>query len=241
MNSAGQIQATCARNFVTFLQKPGNWYKLCSAQRMKSIFLTIALAGSALGADAQTKKMQIRAGLPATINHAVGSNTVQVLIPGVETIELDLSQPVAATYQIKMADYNFDGQKDFAFVAVNQTSGTQVYDIFLYRPEDKSFEALDVPGGVCERFGNVRLAAGEKTLRSSCRSGLKSSTDIFKWTSPFSLELVRSTDNSTEAQQEAAELKSEKKAEKADVRKEVREDKQERKKERKEEREDDDE
>ena len=208
---------------------------------MKLIFLSLAIVLSTINVHAQTKKFQITAGLPATINHAAGSAMVQVLIPGVETIELDLSQPISPTYQIKTADYNFDGQKDFAFVAVNQVSGIQVYDIFIYRPDDKSFEALELPGGVCERFSNVRLSAGDKTLRSSCKSGTKSSTDIFKWSSPYALELVKSADNSAEAQQEAAELKSEQKAEKDDTRKEVREDKADRKKERKEANDEDDE
>ncbi len=190
-------------------------------------------------AAAQTKKLQIAPGLAATINHAQGSPGVQVLIPGVETIELDLGQPISAAYQIKAADYNFDGLKDFAFVAVNQTTGTQTYDIFIYHPEDKSFEALESPGGICERFGNVRLSAGDKTLRSSCRAGVKSSMDIFKWTGRYALELVKSTDNSAEAQQEAAESKAEQKAEKADSRKDAREEKEEQRKDRKEAKEDD--
>ena len=208
---------------------------------MKSLFLSLAVLLSTMAVQAQVKKYLITAGLQASVSHAEGSPTVQVLIPGVETIELDLSQPVSPTYQIKTADYNFDGQKDFAFVAVNQTSGTQVYDIFIYHPDDKSFEALETPGGVCERFGNVRLTAADKTLRSSCKSGKKSSTDIFKWNNAYALELVQSTDNSAEAQQEDTEMKSEQKTEKEETRKDVREDKAERKKERKEAKDDDDE
>jgi hypothetical protein len=208
---------------------------------MKLSLLSLAIVLSAFSLQAQTKKIQIAPGLAANVQHVPGSPGVQVLIPGVETIELDLSMPLAGSYLIQTADYNFDGQKDFAFVGVNVAGGTQVYDIFLYHPADKSFEALDVPGGICERFGNVRLNAADKTLRSSCRSGTKSSMDIFRWANPFALELVSSKDNSTDAQQEAAELKAEQKAEKQDVRKEVREDKLDRKKERKEEREDEDE
>jgi hypothetical protein len=207
---------------------------------MKSLFFSLAVILSTINVQAQVKKYLIIPGVQASINHAAGSPTVQVLIPGVETIELDLSQPISATYQIKTADYNFDGQKDFAFVAVNQISGTQIYDIFIYRPDDKSFEALELPGGVCERFGNVRLTAADKTLRSSCKSGTKSSTDIFKWGNAYALELIQSTDNSAEAQQEAAEMKSEQKTEKEETRKDVREEKTERKKERKEAKEDED-
>jgi len=208
---------------------------------MKFPLLSLAVVLSAFSLQAQTKKIQIAPGLSASIQHVPGSPGIQVLIPGVETIELDLSQPLAGSYVIKAADYNFDGQKDFAFVGVNAAGGTQVYDIFLYHPADKSFEALDVPGGICERFGNVRLIPVDKTLRSSCRSGAKSSMDIFRWVSPYAMELVKSTDNSTDAQQEAAELKAEQKVEKQDVRKEVREDKLDRKKERRDQREEEDE
>jgi hypothetical protein len=208
---------------------------------MKFSLLSLAILLIAVSMQAQTKKIQIAPGLSASIQHVPGSPGVQVLIPGVETIELDLSQPLANSYQIKAADYNFDGHKDFAFVGINAAGGTQIYDIFLYHPADKSYEALEVPGGICERFGNVRLTVADKTLRSSCRSGGKSSMDIFKWVGPYNLELLKSKDNSTDAQQEAAELKAEQKAEKEDVRKDVREEKLDRKKERKEKYDEDDE
>jgi len=208
---------------------------------MKVSLLSLALVLSAILVQAQSKKIQIAPGFAANVQHVPGSAVVQVLLPGVETIELDLSQPLATNYLIKTADYNFDGQKDFAFVGVNATGGTQVYDIYLYHPADKSFEALEVPGGICERFGNVRLGAADKSLRSSCRSGAKSSMDVFRWVSPFALELVSSNDNSADAQQEAAELKTEQKLDKADARKEIREEKLDRKKTKKEEREEEEE
>ena len=208
---------------------------------MKLIFCLLCAALVSTAAAGQSKKLLIAHGLQATINHSAGSRTVQVLIPGVEIIELDLEQPVQPAYQIRTADYNYDGFRDFAFVAVNQASGTQGYEIFLYHPEDKSFEALDVPDGICGRFGNVRLSAGNRTLKSSCRSGGKSSTDIYKWSSPFSLELVSSKDNTAETLGEAAEEKAELKAEKAGQRKEIRDERLEQRKEKREEREDEDE
>lgn len=204
------------------------------------LLLLIALLCAAASLSAQTKKLTIATGLQATINHAEGSKTVQVLLPGVETIELDLTQPGATAFQIKAADYNFDGYKDFAFVGLNVATGIQVYDIFLYHPADKSFEALEYTGGVCEALGNVRLNAGDKTLRSSCKANGKTSTDVFRWTTPFAIELTKSIDNSAEKQQETAEEKAEKKAEKADTRKEIREEKAEKRKDRKEEREEKD-
>lgn len=190
---------------------------------MKCKLLILAAFLYAISAGAQTRKYLITTGLSATVTHNPGKPTVEVALPGVELITLDLTQPVTNTFQIKTTDFNFDGFRDFAFVGVNVAGGTQVYDIYLYHPADKTFEALDVPGGVCEAFGNVRLNAGEKTLRSSCRSGAKSSLDIYKWSGPFSLELVKSVDNSTEAQTEQAEDKADRKAEKADLRQEKRE------------------
>jgi hypothetical protein len=192
---------------------------------MKSL-LTILFAGLALGASAQTKKLQITNGLAATISHAQGSKTVQLLIPGVEAIDLDLTQSPGNTFLIKTADYNFDGYKDFALTSkdASNPAAPTVYDIYIYNPQDKTFEAPENPGGVCGQFSNIRLNAGDKTLRSSCRTGNKTSLDIFRWVTPFSLELTKSTDNSQEAQQEASEEKAEKKQEKADARKEAKED-----------------
>lgn len=182
-------------------------------------FLLLAIALFAgFNSFAQSKKIPIAPGLTASVNHQPGSPTIQVLIPGVETIELDLNQPVSETYQIKVQDFNFDGQKDFAFVAVNQATGMQPYDIFLYHPAEKSFEALEVPGGVCERFANVRLNVSEKTLRSSCKAGTKTSLDTYVWTSQFVLELKGSVDHSLEAQEDAADQTADEKAEKAEKR-----------------------
>lgn len=196
---------------------------------MKIIRILFFAAIVAAPAGAQTKKLQIAPGLNAAINHEPGSRMVQVLMPGVETIELDLTQSPNNTFLIKTADYNFDGYKDFAFTSkdASNPSAPAIYDIFLYSPQEKSFEALENPGGTCEYLSNVRLNAGDKTLRSSCRTGSKSSLDIFRWAGPNSLELVKSTDNSAEAQQEAAEEKAEKKQEQAESRKEVREEREE--------------
>lgn len=215
---------------------------------MKAL-LTILLSATALSAAAQSKKLQITNGLTANINHAQGSKTVQVLIPGVEAIELDLTQPVTNTFMIKTADYNFDGYKDFAFTSKDASlpNAPTVYDIFLYNPQEKVFEAPENPGGACGQFSNIRLNAADKTLRSSCRSGTKTSTDIFRWVTPFSLELTKSTDNSMEAQQEIAEEKAEKKQERTEQRQdekeertEQRQNKREQRKEAREDKDDDD-
>ncbi|MEO6833462.1 MAG: hypothetical protein ABI378_12835, partial [Chitinophagaceae bacterium] len=152
------------------------------------------------------------------VKHQEGASTIQVLLVGQEPIELDLTQPGSNVFQIKTADYNFDGFKDFAFVSVDATTGSQTYDIFLYNSAERSFEALEAPTGVCDGLHNVRLSIADKTLKSTCKSGTKSSQDIYKWTSQFALELEKSIDNSTEAQ-------SEKAADKADLKKEMQEEK----------------
>src|ERR1043165_9800249 len=163
---------------------------------MKTL-LTALIALTAFSVNAQTKKLQITNGLTATIGHAQGSKTVQVLIPGVETIELDLSQPAGNTFLIKTADYNFDGYKDFAFTSKDAANpaGPTLYDLYIYNPQEKTFEAPENPGGACGQFSNIRLNAADKTLRSSCRSGSKTSVDVYKWVTPSSLELVKSIDN----------------------------------------------
>ncbi len=188
----------------------------------KSAALTLLALSLCLYSQAQSKKYTVTAGLSAQISHTQGKGTVEVAIPGVELMNLDLTQPSNGVFQIKTSDYNFDGYKDFAFVGVNTATGTQVYDIYLYHPADGVFEALEIADGACDAFGNVRTNATDKTLRSSCKKGNKSSQDMYKWTSQFTLELISSTDNSTEALTDEIEDKAEKKADKAEQRKDKR-------------------
>ncbi len=203
---------------------------------MKHRILSILLASICTGAAAQTKKITVAPGVSANIVHEPGSNVVKVLVPGVEEMELELTQPGSNTFLIKTADYNGDGFKDFAMTSKDAMPGSPtVYDIYLYHPLEKSFEALELPEAVCQHFSNVRVNPADRTLRSSCRAGNKSSMDIFRWADNFSLELVKSVDNSTEAQQEAAEEKADKKADKTEQRKDAREDRAEKRKAKKEE------
>lgn len=84
--------------------------------------LLLSATGAGFSAFSQTKKLIIATGLQASISHTEGSKTVQVLMPGVEAIELELSQPPGTNFQIRTADYNFDGYKDFAFVGTNAST-----------------------------------------------------------------------------------------------------------------------
>lgn len=202
------------------------------------MFLSLGLG---LSAAAQTKKITIAPGVTANVVHEPGASVVKVLIPGVEEIELELTQPAANTFMIKTADYNGDGFKDFAFTSKDPIPGSPVlYDIYLYHPMEKVFETLELPEAVCQHFSNVRVNAADKTLRSTCRAGTKSSMDIFRWADAYSLELVKSVDNSAEAQQEAAEEKADVKAAKAEKRKDMKEDRTEQRKAKKEELEEED-
>lgn len=189
---------------------------------MKTIPVLLLASFISFAAFAQTKRLAITPTLSATIQHASGAPTVDVLIPGVETITLDLTQPATATFLIKSADYNFDGYRDFAFTSKDAAAPTR-YDIFLYHPEEKTFEALEAEGGVCESLTNVRVSAADKTLRLSCRAGTpKSSTDIYRWDSPYTLTLVKSIDNSADTTAELAEEKADAKAERSGQRQDAR-------------------
>lgn len=193
---------------------------------MKKILAFLAAALCMHTASAQTKKLAITPTLSATVQHAPGASTVQVLIPGVEVIELDLTQPGDAAFVIKTADYNLDGCKDFAFTSRDAAvpAAPLRYDIFLYHPEEKTFEALEVDGGVCESLTAVRVSAADKTLRVSCRAGTpKSSTDIYRWDSPYTLTLLKSIDNSADAAADLAEEKADAKAERSGQRQDARE------------------
>lgn len=171
---------------------------------------------------AQSKKYAIAPGLSAEIAHTQGSKALSVKLSGVETIELDLTQPADGVFQIKSADYNFDGFKDFAFTEVANPGAIHPYDIYLYHPLEKTFELLERPDGACEFLGNVRINKQDKTLRSSCRSGTKTSMDIFSWADSYSLNLMKSVDHGDEAQAIEAEVKAAQKEEKAEERKEKR-------------------
>lgn len=201
-------------------------------QRFSLVFLVMMV--DSVFAQAQMKKYRVDQATEATVKHKEGAPTIQVLMLGQEPIELDLTQPGENIFQIKTADYNFDGFKDFAFVSIDATTGSQTYDIFLYNNIEKSFEALEAPAGVCEGLHNVRLSLADKTLKSTCKSGTKTSSDIYKWTSQFALELVKSVDNSAETQKEKA-------AEKAESKKEKLEEKADKKEQRKAEKEEQDE
>jgi hypothetical protein len=195
---------------------------------MKKIIVVVSAVFSLAPAFAQSKKLLITPTLSASIQHAPGAATVDVLIPGVETISLDLTQPGDATFLIKTADYNADGYKDFAFTSKAEPTTPTRYDIFLYHPEEKTFEAVELPGdGVCENLTNVRATAADKTLRVSCPGAGKTSTDIYRWETPYSLTLVKSTDNSAETAAERAAEKADAKAEKSEQRKDVRDSREE--------------
>lgn len=192
---------------------------------MKKIPALLAAMLCIHAASAQTRKLAITPTLSATITHAPGAPTVDVLVPGVETITLDLTHPASAAFLIKSADYNADGYKDFAFTSRDAAvpAAPTRYDIFLYHPEEKTFEALEAEGGVCGGLTNVRVSVADKTLRVSCRAGtLKSSTDIYRWDTPYSLTLVKSIDNSAETAAEIAEEKADAKTEKAEQRQDAR-------------------
>jgi hypothetical protein len=82
---------------------------------------------------------------------------------------------------------------------------------------------LEAEGGVCEGLSNVRVTAADKSLRASCRAGTpKSSTDIYRWDTPYSLRLVKSIGNSAETMAEQRENAADLKAEKAEGRKDAR-------------------
>lgn len=207
------------------------------------IFLAAVCATVVL--PAQSKKYKVDAQTEALVQHRDGAATLQVLLVGQEPIELDLTQPGTNTFQIKTADYNFDGFKDFAFVSTDPTTGSQAYDIFLYYPEDRSFDGLEAPPGVCEGWNNVRLFIADKTLKNTCKTAGKSSSDLFKWVSQFSLEPVKSIDNTQEAQQERAAqkaaLKTDKQEDKAEQKQQQQDQRQDRRERQKEQHTDDDE
>lgn len=186
-----------------------------------ALLLCFALLSSS--ASAQTKKLLITPSLSATIQHAPGTATVDVLIPGVETITLDLTQAGDAAFLIKTADYNGDGYKDFAFTSKAEPAAPTRYDLFLYHPDEKTFEAIELPGdGVCESLTNVRTSAADKTFRVSCPGAGKTSTDIYRWETPYTLSLVKSTDNSADAAANRAAEKADAKADKDAARKDAR-------------------
>jgi len=188
---------------------------------MNSLLIaTCAALVAPFAADAQTKKFPINATLQATVQHAPGAQTFDVLIPGVETITLDLMQSGASTFLIKTTDYNADGYRDIAFTARSADGADTRYEIFLYHPDVKTFESLETPGdGICENLMNVRTSPTERTLTVSCAgAGGKRSSDVYRWADPFTLALVRSTDNTPGTAADRAADKADAKAERDEAR-----------------------
>ena len=101
-------------------------------------------------------------GVKATLT--VRDQQVEITVTGprgrsTETIPFDTEQPL----RINVADYNFDGHRDFSVSHVDDGKGTyDLYDIYVYAPKTGKFERLAPTCG--EDFINVRLDRKRRAL-----------------------------------------------------------------------------
>lgn len=118
---------------------------------------------------------------------------VRVLASGPRQTLLLTESMTRTQRSITIADYNFDGVKDFAVSVLDDGQGVySVYDIFLYQPHTGTFTRLECPGnGQCSMFCDVQIDPASRTLSSSCRGGAAWHTDVYRF-GKRGIELVRS-------------------------------------------------
>ncbi len=108
--------------------------------------------------------------------------------------EIDRSITDKETY-FAIADYNFDGYKDFSCCHIDDGMGVYtVYQIFIYNPKTNLFNELQIPYKVypnCEMFCDVKLDKKRKRLLSSCRGGARWHTDSWTFDKYGKLKLLK--------------------------------------------------
>lgn len=96
---------------------------------------------------------------------------------------------------LEINDYNFDGYTDFAAFHTDDGMGVYtIYQIFIFNPKTKNFDALKFPTNYnpkCDMFCDVKIDKIKKTLSSTCRGGARTHTDIWKYDSNKKLILSK--------------------------------------------------
>lgn len=135
------------------------------------------------------------------LDHIVNGEKTQFLFKNTDedsgqlTIKTHLQQqvfaiqelPYQAFYQIYFDDYNFDGYTDIAVSAPDMGMGVySIFDIFLYQPISKNYQALDrehfdFSHSQCSIFADIQLVPLKQQMSSSCRGGAKWWTDTYQF------------------------------------------------------------
>lgn len=177
-------------------------------------YLIVLLLSLPFVAKAQTKNLLIATGLKASVMIDNNTNEAKVLMAGMDTLALSLTES-SAPRAIKAADYNYDGFKDLAVTTAGTQPGEVRYDIFLYHPAEKTFEPLEPgEGSRCDALTNIKLLRAENAISITCRAGGKPMADVYRWEDAFTLAYVRSTGADPDA--EKPEPRSKKKKDEDD-------------------------
>ncbi len=119
------------------------------------------------------------------------------VLPTGESRQIEVSEgnePLVG--QFVAEDFNFDGYPDLA-VLTAAGMVNQIYDIFLYRPNDKTFEPLLMPrqgpASNCGKLLDVTVLPDAQTLSSSCRSGPTWYADAYRYAQDGRLYFYGST------------------------------------------------
>lgn len=172
-----------------------------------AIFLLLILAFPSRGSAQKEYHLDEKTSIRISPDYPGQKVMVEVNNSGKQQ-ELDLTESLTRTDRhITVADYNFDGTKDFSVSVADDGQGVyHIYDVFIYDKNKKTFYPLAYPSDgalQCEQFCDLKVNATARTLSSSCRGGAAWHKDVFRYAKDGSLYVVRQKEKAEKEEPEA--------------------------------------
>lgn len=151
--------------------------------KLYSIILALSITGSVVGQFSQ--KITVNSERKVMIESPDNFISIEIYNNQNDSVQLITNYNLFETdntISCNVADYNFDGNKDFS---LSYTAfGNTIYHIFIYNPQTREFIRIPFPNSgkaMCEAFCNIQLDAAKKRIISTCKTEENLSyTDI--WT-----------------------------------------------------------
>lgn len=148
----------------------------------------------------KTMTFTVEAGVKATVRQTDLNSLIITVGKGApQTLPVPFDD-VGSQPRLQVADFNFDGRKDLAWVLptgmVNEST-----QVFLYDPASKQFAPLQLPPAEgkplsnCDMMSAVTVDAKQKTLTSACRGGPIWFGDTYRYTPAGRLYLYQVQEN----------------------------------------------
>lgn len=150
-----------------------------------SIFLlSFGYSNLVSGQSTYTQKFSVNSQLKVMIESPDNFMTLEIYNNANDSIQLltnynifETDNPILCT----VADYNFDGNKDFSLSYEHE--GNTWFHIFLFNPLQKEFVRLYTPNSskaMCNGFSNITIDSQKKRLLSTCKNeDNEVSTDVW--------------------------------------------------------------